>query len=336
MSKVIIGIHGLGNKPPYHILHEWWRKSISDGLKAINHLIPLPKLDLVYWANFIYNEPLDPDEKNAEHPLFVEDPYSIKGKIIRGKSEPTQRRIRDYLEKQLDKLLLNEDLTINFSGISDFIIHHFFHDLEIYYSSGLSNEERSNYLAREAIREKLADTLRRHRDNRILLIAHSMGSIIAYDVLTQVVPDISIDTFVTCGSPLGIPVIISKIKAEQKSTAHLTRLQVPENITDRWYNLSDLRDRVAINYNLADDYDPNSVGLSIIDKQVSNTYEYNDVSNPHKSYGYLRTPEMSEIIYDFFCKGRSPISVWITEKIYRLLHPEYLPIIGRKENYAAK
>jgi hypothetical protein len=129
---------------------------------------------------------------------------------------------------------------------------------------------------------------------------------------------------------------MSKIKAEQKNTAHLTRLQVPENITNCWYNLSDLRDRVAINYNLADDYDPNSAGLSIIDKQVSNTYEYDGVSNPHKSYGYLRTPEMSEIIYDFYRRGRSRLSVWITEKIYRLLHPEHLSIKGKKENHGSK
>lgn len=322
MSKVIIAIHGLGNKPAYHILQKWWRDSIIDGLTAINHPFPLPHYDFVHWANFIYPELLDPEEKNTEHPLFIEDPYSLKGIIERGKSEPLQKRIRDYLEKQLDKLLLNEDLTINFSAISDFIIHHFFHDLEIYYSPDLSDQDRSHYLAREAIREKLADTLRQHKNRQIILIAHSMGSIIAYDVLTQIVPDISIDTLITCGSPLGIPVIMSKIRAEQKNTAQDARLRVPENITHRWYNLSDLRDRVSINYNLADDYDPNSTGIAIIDKQVTNTYEYGGVSNPHKSYGYLRTPEMAEIIYHFLCRGRSPISIWITEKIYRLLHPE--------------
>jgi hypothetical protein len=318
MSKIIIGIHGLGNKPPLHILQKWWELSIGDGLASINHPFPLLNFKFVYWANFIYPEPLDIKEKDIDHPLFLEDPYSPEGKIERAKPEPLKKKIRDYLEKQIDKLLLNEDLTINFSSISDFIIHHFFHDLEIYYSHNLPNENRSNYIAREAIREKLAETLRKYKNDEILLIAHSMGSIIAYDVLTQIVPDISIDTFVTCGSPLGIPVIMNKIKAEQIHKGQ--PLSVPENITRRWYNLSDLGDRVAINYNLADDYNKNSKGISVIDKQVHNTYQYGDEKNPHKSYGYLRTPEMSEIVHTFLCRGRSPVSIWLTELLYRLIY----------------
>jgi hypothetical protein len=324
MSKIIIGIHGLGNKPPFHILQKWWDMSIGDGLKTINHPFPLQNFKLVYWANFMYSEPLNLKEKDVEHPLFLEDPYSPQGKIERGEPEPLQKRIRDYLEKQLDRLLLNEDLTINFSAISDFIIHHFFHDLEIYYSSNLPDEDRSNYLAREAIREKLAEILRNHKNDEILLIAHSMGSIIAYDVITQIVPDIPVDTFVTCGSPLGIPVIMHKIKAEQQDKDH--PLSVPENITRRWYNLSDLGDRVAINYNLADDYHKNSKGIAIIDKQVHNTYVYDGKKNPHKSYGYLRTPEMSEIVHTFLCRGRSPFTVWLTEQFYRLIHRSRLKI----------
>ncbi|MCK4817684.1 hypothetical protein KA005_18085 [bacterium] len=318
MSKIIIGIHGLGNKPPFHTLQKWWEMSIGDGLSSINHPFPLFNFKFVYWANFIYSEPLDLKEKNVEHPLFLEDPYSPEGKIERGKLEPLQKRIRDYLEKQLDKLLLNEDLSINFSSISDFIIRHFFHDLDIYYSSNLQDKDRSNYLAREAIRGNLADMLRSHRNDEILIIAHSMGSIIAYDVLTKIVPDITVDTFVTCGSPLGIPVIMNKIKAEQQDKE--VPLSVPENITRHWYNLSDLRDRVAINYNLADDYQNNLKGVAIIDKQVHNTYEFSGEKNPHKSYGYLRTPEMSEIIYTFLCRGRSPLSVWLTEQFYRLFY----------------
>ena len=318
MSKIILGIHGLGNKPPLHILQNWWKMSISDGLSAINHPYPITNFELIYWANFIYPEPLDIEEENSEHPLFLEDPYTPEGTIKKGGAEPLQKRIRDYLEKQLDKLLLNEDLSINFSSISDFIIQHFFHDLDIYYSSNLKDDNRSNFLAREAIREKLARTLRQYKGKEILLIAHSMGSIIAYDVLTQIVPDITIDTLVTCGSPLGIPVIMSKIISERKGD--IRDLAVPENISRRWYNLSDLGDRVAINYNLADDFQKNSKGISIIDKQVHNTYEYGGKKNPHKSYGYLRTPEMAEIIYKFLCQGRSSLSVWLSERLYRLFH----------------
>ena len=63
-----------------------------------------------------------------------------------------------------------------------------------------------------AICSQLANALKKHRRKKILLIGHSMGSIIAYDVLTQYATMVPVDTFVTIGSPLGIPVIKSKIE----------------------------------------------------------------------------------------------------------------------------
>lgn len=319
MSKIIIGVHGLGNKPPAHILHNWWRKSITDGFRIQNHTYLPYKFDLVYWANFIHAEPLDPDQTDRDHPLFLEDPYSKAGKIERGRGKPLKKKIKDYLEKQIDKLLLNEDLSINFAKITDFIIHHFFHDLEIYCTSNCPGENYSDYLAREAIREKLAETIRAHRNDQILLIGHSMGSIIAYDIMTQLVPDIPIDTFITCGSPLGIPVIMRKFRAEQKITDPDQPLRVPENVIHHWYNLSDLDDKVAMNYNLADDYQPSVKGIGITDIQVSNTYEYQGEKNPHKAYGYLRTPEIAEIIYDFCAGGQPLLWIWVKERLNQFL-----------------
>ena len=293
---------------------------MRDGLKTIGHSHLPFRFQLGYWANFIHPDPLDPNQSDPDHPLYVEDPYSRSGQIKRGKEKKFQKKIRDYIEQQIDKLLLNEDLTINFSAISDFIIHHFFHDLEVYYTANVPGKKLSDYQAREAIRHQLATVLKQHRHQQILLIAHSMGSIIAYDVLTRVVPEIEIDTFVTCGSPLGIPVIMGKIRAEQKMDNPRTPLTVPENIRRIWYNLSDLHDRVAINYNLADDYIQNSKGIAIRDIQVANTYEYQGIINPHKSYGYLRTPEMAEIIHEFLTWDISGFRIWIMEKIYTVRH----------------
>ena len=35
MSKVIIGIHGLANKPEQKVLTNYWKKSITEGLKNV-------------------------------------------------------------------------------------------------------------------------------------------------------------------------------------------------------------------------------------------------------------------------------------------------------------
>ena len=146
-----------------------------------------------------------------------------------------------------------------------------------------------------------------------------MGSIIAYDVLSQAQPDIKIDTLVTIGSPLGLPIIINKIKSEQHiKFSKLHKLCTPESVRSHWYNLSDLRDKVAINYNLKDDYSENSKGVRPVDKMVHNNYKIYGDENPHKSYGYLRAPEMAEIIDEFLTVGQNKIKLWCREKIARL------------------
>ena len=319
LSKIIIGIHGLGNKPPKKTLEKWWKQSIREGLKAFGYNHFFMKFELIYWAYILHPEPLNQKIINEDHPLYLSDPY-IKAKNY-GKKTPDKikKKVLDYLEIQLDKLFLNVDNTINFSSVTDYIIRHFFRDLEIYYSSTKIQTEESMQLARTVIRNQLADIIRKYGKRDILLIGHSMGSIIAYDVLTQLVPDVKIDTFVTIGSPLGLPIIMNKINLEQTKNLSSGLMPVtPENINKKWFNFSDLRDKVALNYNLGDDYKENAKGIKPIDEIVYNNYEYNDEKNPHKSYGYLRTPEMADVINEFLNRGRSKIMIWFDEKMNHL------------------
>lgn len=316
MSKVIIGIHGLGNKPPEDLLYQWWRTSINEGLARIGSPRLKYQFELVYWAGFLHSTPLQVSVDDPDDPLYLEDPYVPSGEYYLNKPNANKRKWLDYLEKQIDRLLLNDDLSINFSAITDMIINHFFHDLEVYYEAG----KDKTYPARTAIQDKLRHVLLKHRNDDILLIAHSMGTIIAYEVIQQLRNDIKIHTFMTFGSPLGIPVIMSKIyKGLKKSMPALESLNVPENITHAWYNFSDLNDRVALNYNLADDYPPNSRGLAIQDFQVHNDYVNRDHANPHKSYGYLRIPEAARIIREHIDAGKNPVQRWLNRALDRLL-----------------
>ena len=74
-----------------------------------------------------------------------------------------------------------------------------------------------------------------------------MGSIVAYDVMTRSASDVVVDTWITAGSPLGLPIVISKIVSEQKKRLETIReVQTPDNVTSAWLNFSDLEDRVAI------------------------------------------------------------------------------------------
>jgi hypothetical protein len=300
MSKVIIGVHGLGNKPPHRVLQASWKHAICEGLKAAG-LPEIPfQFKLVYWANLIYPEPLDPGERDETSSRYDDEPYVPATNFVKREASKLRKKVLDYLSKQLEVLFLNEDLSINFSSITDLIIQRYFKELDLYYCKSCVMSEQSGALVRHVIREQLTKMLEHYKGNEVLLISHSMGSIIAYDVLIMCSPDITIDTFVTIGSPLGIPVVLSKIASDQKASLEKDfKARVPETITGNWFNFSDLEDNMTVNYRLCDDFAENSRHVRVIDKIVYNNYEYQGNQNPHKSYGYLRTPELAEVIYAF-------------------------------------
>ena len=83
-------------------------------------------------------------------------------------------------------------------------------------------EDLYKYYSDQQLREKLRARLREvlvevGNTSRIMLIAHSMGSIIAYDVLREIGktnPYFKLDHFVTLGSPLGLPQVKGRIVEE--------------------------------------------------------------------------------------------------------------------------
>ncbi|MBN1352003.1 alpha/beta hydrolase [candidate division KSB1 bacterium] len=328
MSKIIIGIHGLGNKPPEKLLKKWWKASICEGLNAIGQPRLFIRFKLVYWAHYLHPQPLNPKERNENSPYYLDEPYVPAATFTKKKPGRIMKRVLDYVDKQLDKIFLNDDLSINFSSIADSFIHHFFIDLDAYYSSACIQRGKEVQLARDKIREKLTHILKKHRRKDILLIAHSMGSIVAYDVLSQCDAKIGVDTLITIGSPLGIPVIIGKIAGERKSDHHTqSGVNVPETIRRAWYNFSDIEDKVALDHSLGDDYAPNSRNIRVIDQLISNTYEVNHHKNPHKSYGYLRAPEIARVIHNFLMFDRSRFRNWLSATVNRIfsrktIHPK--------------
>lgn len=309
-DRVIIGIHGLQNKPSRKTLEKWWKQAIREGLARIGHEKHFFAFTLVYWAGYFYNAPLDPGVTDSSNPLFLEDPY-VPGPLKPVKVQPSdfKRKVLDRLEEKIDNIFFREDSFINFESISKFIIKSLFRDLDVYYHKNCVADSRNNLCARDALRKELADVIRQYRKKKILLIAHSMGSIIAYDVLTREVPDVEIEYFLTIGSPLGLPVIMKKIFEEQGLDFRKEKtVPAPENIRRGWYNFSDLDDPVAINYNLADDFRPNSQGIGPVDAVVYNDYKYGTIRDRHKSYGYLRAPEVAEILHLFLSEKRGMIS----------------------------
>jgi hypothetical protein len=300
MRTILIGIHGLRNKPPKYLLTKWWKRSIIEGFRIIHLPVPRVRLEIAYWAHFMHEKSQNPSLKDPGHPQFLPEPYVPCTAF--GPKDPRNLRsdLKHAIHQQILQLIAGKSGFMNINAVSDAILHRMFVELETYYHHKLRDEDGRMRPAKELIREVLARLLRKHRDKTIMLLAHSMGSIIAYDVLLHEVPDIPIHTFLTFGSPLGFPVIMKQIKQELgRDQSDPRPLPTPENIRCRWLNFSDFDDVTCLNYNLRAHYAENSRGCRPFDQITYNTYEWNGVANPHKCYGYLRTAEITDAINRF-------------------------------------
>ena len=305
-DKIIIGIHGLDNKPSEKLLRRWWIQSIRDGLHQIGKDELSFRFEIAYWADLLHPKPLNKRIKTKDSPFFLSDPYVPLKKTDKSipKSNRWRKKILNLFEAILDSLYFSKRFAGKLIRWSGHFIKKRFSDLYVYFSDAHVITGDKIILTRKAIQDRLLVLLRKYRQCEILLIGHSMGSIIAFDVLNIVKDNIRVYTFVTIGSPLGLPLIMEKI-AEEHNLAmdDKHRLTVPESVEYHWFNLADLHDKVTINYTLADDFAPNSKGVKIVDFTVDNKYEINGQKNPHKAYGYLQTEKMAEIIADFLQEG---------------------------------
>jgi len=316
-KKIIIGIHGLGNKPPEALLKKWWRLSIEEGLKNIGSTITDIPLEIVYWADVLHPQPLDPEIKESENPLFLDEPYVKGSGNVNIRKNSLRIKLFNYLENQIDKIFLNADFTINFKNVTDKFIHKYFQDLETYFRDDFSSIEDPDCTARDTIQNRLLNILKKYKKYEVMLIAHSMGSIVAFDVLWKYYREVNVDTFITLGSPLGFPVIAARVFAEQKNAnSRIKKPHAPDSIKGKWYNFTDLEDKIALDHTLADDYGSNTRWITSEDMIVINDYEINGIRNPHKLYGYLRTPEFAAVVDEFLKrKRRSAAYKYLTKKI---------------------
>jgi hypothetical protein len=281
-KSLIVGIHGLKNKTVPETLEGWWKAAIKEGLvRNCGGQSFEIDLELVYWADLMYARPTSPN--------IQAEPY-----VIAGGTGPLPRaglsarkiaaaRIQGSVGKILEKILgapvTNEAVRDAFKiRVPDLVRY------------------KEHQALQEATRNRLIEPLRAaHKaGRRIMLIAHSMGSIIAFEVLRdagRTVPGLEVSHFVTVGSPLGLAEVEEVISGP---------MRVPECVA-RWSNFADPRDQVARwDTFLSENFEPSSRGVAIVDQLVINGYvSPTGKPNPHKIYGYLRAPEISDLIASF-------------------------------------
>ena len=136
----------------------------------------------------------------------------------------------------------------------------------------------------------------------VLLIGHSMGSVIAYDTLWDLSHSgderVRVDLFLTMGSPLGQRYMQKRIKGSEMTGSE----RYPNNIR-RWKNLSAVGDMTAINPWLKDEFgEMLELGLveSFEDAELHNYYRLDGALNVHSEYGYLVNEKTARTVVDWW------------------------------------
>jgi hypothetical protein len=163
---------------------------------------------------------------------------------------------------------------------------------------------------RDRVRTAICDAT--ENGNRIMLITHGTGCVVAYDVLWQLSNDPQyaeqfegrkVDLWLTVGAPLGDETIKRKLLGSGRKGLE----RFPSNIVS-WYNVSAEDDFMCHDNTLADDFRQmlKQKQVSIIkDFRVYNLAVRYGKSNPHSSIGYLIHPRVAQIMVDWLRQGQS-------------------------------
>lgn len=296
MSPVIIAIHGRDNKLPVHQLKYQWKKALNQGLaqyhtQILSDAIPF---EMAYYADCFYESPLKKErlhfeslnpapvlDRAHEKSKFVKTHPALRSKQVLGQPSRSFQSKKARISVHLDQLESRFQL---FSRLANPILKRFLPDVYAYF-------HHQDF--QTAIEQPLRRLFTQYQNRPIILLSHSLGTVIAYKVLMEldfVGKAPNIQTWITMGSPLGFTHIKGVLARQTKQQA-VSKLATPECV-EQWVNISDKKDKVSFDHDLNDDFKENSRGIAPEDRYIKNQYPYNN----HKSYGYLWSQEVGEII----------------------------------------
>ncbi|MEE9218879.1 MAG: hypothetical protein V3U98_07400 [Acidobacteriota bacterium] len=316
----IIFVHGLASKPPQAVLHALWKKALVENIRTDSRRLAAamesnPDLfRFAYWANAV------PDHIE-DSPAYVRKLRRAVAAVISerrraGKSLHISRS--GWVRAKIKKF--GHGIVGSLAGalsVKDNVISEHMREVRLY---------RGDQHVADRIRGPLERELREawSAGKQVVIIAHSMGTFVSYDVLWRFshrsesayrsFRDRSVDLFITVGSPLGDAtlrdfMLIERWKRALKSESREDRRRYfPTNVR-RWQNYCAYADVVCHDSTLEDDFfvglrrDVGGYGPGDLRDYVRlyNPYRGTDGKpNPHKSYGYLIQPKLSQKLRQFF------------------------------------
>lgn len=184
---------------------------------------------------------------------------TVRTRSVGAKVLPLPAPLRRWLTRHLTKLLLHD--------VNDFFYL-----------------EARRRIMRDSLLERL-----RAGGGPFVVVAHSQGSMIAWDVLSRLDrAEIQVELFVTIGSPLGL----TEVRDQLKRLAGTKTLRVPDCV-DAWWNFADPLDPVCLDKRLVREFKANARGVVVEDELIWNQ---DSPRHPHSGTGYLSDPKVRRAV----------------------------------------
>lgn len=293
-TPAIIFVPGMKPKPEPHLHGEQVWRCLVEGVRRVAPDVAEALeansdcFELTGWTYLFYNEyrNIGLDQRSIERALTTDGPTEADRIEARG----WRTRLKRF------SYLLGDALPFLISRFAD-------ENMQITLSDVRRYVRNDDNIGR-SIRRNLRAPLRRawHADRPILLIGHSLGSVIAWDTLWELsrVDGVGgdVDTFLTLGSPLGQRVIQRVMKGSKEHG----RRRYPPNIR-HWKNLAAVGELTALDHRMAKDYAPMlALGLvdTIHDYRIYSQFRQDGELFVHSEYGYLLAEDTGRLIADFW------------------------------------
>lgn len=223
-------IHGIANKPPPQELLDQWCTALLDN-DGVNLDDMGVTSSMVYWADLLYPEPVPEVAAQSQEALeaggavgaqdadmswlLEVDPSeaafvaAVGAEVGMAEVAPTLSEVADVIDPDspLEAIPLPEFIKARLMRVFLRDVHHYLYDAEF------SPREGESYRIRTTIRQRTVDALKEGslQPGPHVLVTHSLGTVIAYDVLTGDADSPGVDSLITLGSPLGLSDLQTKL-----------------------------------------------------------------------------------------------------------------------------
>lgn len=291
----IIYVPGKNPKPPASVYRELLLRCMVEGVRRIDPdtaaaIADTNSFSIVPWNHLYYGQ---------DRPAFDDLPWVellLQKPHIGADDVHAARPVKYRLARMMYQI--GDHLPWLIPLLPDPRVKLSIQDTETYFGNRDNLGSRVRELQKQLLREAVRN------GDRVLLIGHSMGSIIAYDSLWELdhLEGIHhcVDCFLTIGSPLGMNYVQKRLIG----MAHKEERSYPGNLR-RWINVAARGDLVALDPSLADDFrgmiSSHAVdSITDLGNDVYNYYRDSKGLNVHKSYGYLVNPAVTRVIADWW------------------------------------